>query len=75
MQLPYPDATFDVVVCQCGAMSFPDKRRAIAEARRVLRPGGVFLFTVWDRLDQNEFADTVTLALQSPFPGDPPRSG
>lgn len=73
MQLPYPDATFDVVACQFGAMFFPDKRSAFAEARRVLRPGGVFLFNVWDRLDQNEFADTVTLALQSPFPGDPPR--
>lgn len=73
MQLPYPDATFDVVACQFGAMFFPDKARAYAEARRVLRPGGAFIFNVWDRIEQNEFADTVTQALQSPFPGDPPR--
>lgn len=72
MHLPYPDASFDVVACQFGVMFFPDKPRAFAEARRVLRPGGLFIFNVWDRIDQNEFADTVTLALQSTFPDDPP---
>jgi len=73
MRLPYPDASFDVVACQFGVMFFPDKPAAFAEARRVLRPGGVFIFNVWDRIDQNEFADTVGQALQSLFPGDPPR--
>jgi SAM-dependent methyltransferase len=73
LQLPYPDAAFDVVVCQFGAMFFPDKARAFAEARRVLRPGGAFLFNVWDRIEDNEFADTVTTALASVFPDDPPR--
>jgi SAM-dependent methyltransferase len=73
MQLPFPDASFDVVACQFGVMFFPDKPSAFAEARRVLRPGGVFIFNVWDRIDQNEFADTVTRALESPFPSDPPR--
>src|SRR5205814_9387448 len=42
-------------------------------ARRVLRPGGVFIFSVWDRISENEFADTVTTALESLFPKDPPR--
>ena len=73
MQLPFPDATFDVVVCQFGAMFFPDKAKAFAEARRVLRPGGSFLFNVWDRIERNEFADTVTTALAAVFPDDPPR--
>ena len=73
MQLPFPDATFDAVVCQFGAMFFPDKPKAYAEARRVLRPGGVFLFNVWDRIEENEFADVVTSALESMFPQDPPR--
>src|SRR5256885_14920391 len=59
MQLPFGDATFDAVVCQFGVMFFPDKARAFAEARRVLRPGGVFLFNVWDRIAENEFADPV----------------
>jgi SAM-dependent methyltransferase len=73
MQLPFADATFDAVVCQFGVMFFPDKAKAFSEARRVLRPGGVFMFNVWDRIEDNEFADTVTTALESLFPQDPPR--
>jgi SAM-dependent methyltransferase len=73
MQLPFEDGTFDAVVCQFGVMFFPEKARALSEARRVLRPGGVLIFNVWDRLEENEFADTVTAALSSLFPHDPPR--
>ena len=73
MQLPFAEATFDAVVCQFGAMFFPEKPKAFAEARRVLRPGGVFIFNVWDRITENEFPDTVTSALESVFPEDPPR--
>ncbi len=73
MQLPFHDGTFDAVVCQFGVMFFPDKTRALSEARRVLRPGGVLVFNVWDRIEENEFADTVTAALASVFPEDPPR--
>jgi SAM-dependent methyltransferase len=72
-QLPFPDECFDIVVCQFGVMFFPDKPRAFSEARRVLRPGGAFIFNVWDRIDQNEIAETVTLALKTMFPDDPPR--
>lgn len=73
MQLPFPDGAFDAVVCQFGVMFFPDKPRAYAEAHRVLRPGGVLLFSAWDRIEENEFAETVTGALASLFPADPPR--
>jgi SAM-dependent methyltransferase len=73
MRLPFPDGLFDAVVCQFGAMFFPEKSKAFSEARRVLRPGGVFIFNVWDRIEENEFADTVTTALESLFPKDPPR--
>ena len=72
MALPFGDGTFDAVVCQFGAMFFPDKARAFAQARRVLVPGGVLLFNVWDRIEENEFAATVTEALKSLFPQDPP---
>jgi SAM-dependent methyltransferase len=72
LALPFEDASFDAVVCQFGVMFFPDKPKAFAEARRVLRPGGVFIFNVWDRIEENEFADTVTEALGSLFPEDPP---
>ena len=73
MRLPFADAAFDVVVCQFGAMFFPDKAAAFAEARRVLRPGGHFMFNVWDRIDRNDFAHVVTDALVQAFPADPPR--
>ena len=73
MQLPFPDGTFDAVVCQFGVMFFPDKPKAFSEARRVLRSGGVLVFSVWDRIEENEFADTVTTALEMLFPADPPR--
>ena len=73
LQLPFADGEFDAVVCQFGAMFFPDKAAAFAQARRVLKAGGVFIFNVWDRIEDNEFADTVTTALESLFPADPPR--
>jgi SAM-dependent methyltransferase len=73
IELPFGDGTFDAVVCQFGVMFFSEKSKAFSEARRVLRPGGVFLFNVWDRIRENEFADTVTTALESLFPEDPPR--
>jgi SAM-dependent methyltransferase len=73
LELPFPDQSFDAVVCQFGAMFFPDKARAFAEARRVLRAGGLFLFSVWDRIEENEFADVITAELATLYPGDPPR--
>src|SRR5205823_2197093 len=73
MQLPFDDAAFDAVVCQFGAMFFPDKRKAYGEARRVLAPNGLFIFNVWDRIEENHFADAVTTAMASLFPTDPPR--
>lgn len=72
-QLPFDDGAFDAVICQFGVMFFPDKLRAYAEARRVLRDGGLLLFNVWDAIEHNEFADCVTQALAGVFPDDPPR--
>jgi ubiquinone/menaquinone biosynthesis C-methylase UbiE len=73
LALPFPAASFDVVVCQFGAMFFPDKIAAYKEARRVLRSGGHLIFNVWDRISENEFADVVTQALAAVVPDDPPR--
>jgi SAM-dependent methyltransferase len=73
LQLPFPDEAFDAVVCQFGIMFMPDKARAFSEARRVLRPGGVLLFSVWDRIEDNELADVVTDAVARLFPEDPPQ--
>lgn len=73
LALPFDDGAFDVVACQFGAMFFPDRVAGYAEARRVLRPGGHFVFNVWDRIEANAFADDVTNALAAVFPHDPPR--
>ena len=72
LALPFPDASFDAVVCEFGAMFFPDKPTAFREVRRVLVPGGVFLFSVWDRIEDNEITDVATNALVSVFPENPP---
>lgn len=73
MDLPFEDESFDLVACQFGAMFFPDRPHAYAEIRRVLKPGGFFLFNVWDHIASNEIAETVTHALADVFPDDPPR--
>jgi SAM-dependent methyltransferase len=71
-QLPFPDASFDAVACQFGVMFFPDKVKAYAEARRVLKPGGAFMFNAWCGLADNDFARIVHETVAGLFPQDPP---
>ncbi len=66
--LPYDDGGFDAVVCQFGVMFFPDRVQGYAEARRVLRPGGLLAFNTWDRIERNAVAETVTDALVAAVP-------
>lgn len=73
MELPFPNESFDAGICQFGVMFFPDKAAAFREVHRVLRPGGIFLFDVWDRIEENDFPHTVTGAIASLFPDNPPR--
>ena len=73
MALPFPDQTVDAIVIQFGVMFFPDKGKAHAEMRRVLRPGGALIFNVWDSLAHNDFADACQVALDAFFPDDPPK--
>lgn len=72
LALPFEDHRFDAVCCQFGAMFFSDPVAGYSEARRVLKPGGRFLFSVWDRIEQNDFAQAVHEAVASVFPDDPP---
>jgi ubiquinone/menaquinone biosynthesis C-methylase UbiE len=72
MQLPFPAASFNAVACQFGLMFVPDKAAAFAEARRVLRDGGVFAFNVWDDIAHNPFARIAHTTISRLFPGNPP---
>jgi len=67
LALPFEDHSFDAMVCQFGVMFFSDKLQGYQEARRVLKGDGHFLFNVWDRISENEFADVVTEALAAFF--------
>jgi Methylase involved in ubiquinone/menaquinone biosynthesis len=71
--LPFEDGAFDTLVCQFGAMFFPDKVAAYREALRVLRSGGRFRFSVWDTLAANPASKVVHDAVGAFFPDDPPR--
>ncbi|MGD9671356.1 MAG: class I SAM-dependent methyltransferase [Hyphomicrobiaceae bacterium] len=72
LDLPFHDEEFDVVCCQFGAMFFSDRLRGFLEANRILKAGGTFIFNVWDRIEDNLFANEVTVALAEVFPDDPP---
>ncbi|WP_076858143.1 class I SAM-dependent methyltransferase [Bradyrhizobium mercantei] len=73
LSLPFADASFDIVACQFGAMFFPDRVKGYAEARRVIRPGGRFLFNVWDKIEENDFADVMQQTMHQVFPNNPPQ--
>jgi ubiquinone/menaquinone biosynthesis C-methylase UbiE len=70
-QLPFDDQSFDLVLCLFGIMFFPDKVRANAEARRVLRPGGRYLLVTFNRLDLNPVPEAAGKAVATLFPEDP----
>lgn len=72
MALPFGDGIFDVVCCQFGVMFLPDKTEGYREALRVLRDDGHFIFNVWDQIEHNEFAQSVTATATRFFPNDPP---
>lgn len=71
-ELPFNDNSIDLVVCCFAYMFVPDKPKAFAEAYRVLKPGGVFLFTTWDQLEYNGASYTsmsiVKKYLEEPLP-------
>ena len=76
--LDFPDASFDAVTCSYGLMFCPDPARAVAEIRRVLRPGGRLALAVWDEPARNPYFSTIGKAvapiLQNP-PPDPKAPG
>lgn len=72
-ELPFEDRRFSTIVCQFGVMFFPDKAKAYAEVARVLKPGGTYVFSVWDSLAHNHFARTIHEGIGALYPEDPPQ--
>jgi SAM-dependent methyltransferase len=69
-KLPFRDGEFGAVVCSFGVMFVPDKNAAFSEARRVLKEGGVLLFNVWDRIEENPHILANAEVVEGLFPGD-----
>ena len=77
--LPHPDGSFDAVVSQFGLMFFVDRKQALREMLRVLKPGGRIAVAVWDRLENSDAypeevelleriaGETAANALRAPF--------
>lgn len=70
--LPFEDERFDLVTSQFGVMFFSDRVKAYREARRVLHPGGTFIFNSWDELGNNPMAGLAQETLEHFFPVDTP---
>jgi len=54
-KLPFPEGSFDLVMCQFGLMFFADRRQALTEMHRVLKTGGRLVLSVWQGLDRHPF--------------------
>lgn len=63
--LPFPDANFDRVVANFSMLHLAQPERAMAEAARVLKPGGRFAFTTWAKISENPFVKLVDDAVQA----------
>jgi SAM-dependent methyltransferase len=70
--VPLPDASFDVVFCDHGAMSFADPHSTVPEVARLLRPGGLLAFshsTPFSLLCWDIESDTIEPRLRTPYFG------
>lgn len=64
LEIPLPDAAFDVVLCQHGLQQFPDRPAALREMRRVLELGGRMALCVWSRIEGSPGMAALAEALE-----------
>jgi ubiquinone/menaquinone biosynthesis C-methylase UbiE len=63
LEMPLPDAAFDVVLCQQGLQQFPDRLAALHEMRRVLVPAGHLALSVWGPIERSPGMAALVEAL------------
>ncbi len=63
LAMPFPDASFDLALCQQGLQFFPDRPGALREMRRVMAPGGRLALSVWRAIEHNPFHVAMAEAL------------
>ncbi|MDH5723222.1 MAG: class I SAM-dependent methyltransferase [Alphaproteobacteria bacterium] len=73
LSLSFEDNGFDAVICQFGIMFFPDKAAGLAEMVRVLKPGGMLAFNVWDSMENNKAVKIAHETISKFFESDPPQ--
>lgn len=64
-ELPFADTSFDAVTCRFGLMLVPDTAKALAEIRRVLVPGGVFVGMVWGPPERDALSSPLMAARRA----------
>ncbi len=69
LALPFEDRSFDAVPASSARCSFPTRFRATG-GTPCHEAGGHFFFSVWDRIEENDFADVITQELAAVFPND-----
>ncbi len=75
LEIPLPDAAFDVVLCQHGLQQFPDRPTALREMRRVLMPGGRLALCVWSRIEGSPGMAALAEALERHVGAERERTG
>lgn len=63
LALPFPEAAFDVVLCQLGLQFLPDRAAALAQMRGVLAPGGRLALSVFGPIEHNPATHALADAL------------
>ena len=74
LDLPFPAASFDVVLCQLGLQFFPDRPRALRQMARVLRPGGRAGLSVCSAIERTPAAHAFAQALDKHLGPDASRT-
>ena len=68
VELPFPGAAFDVVLCQSGLQFFPDRPASLREMHRVLEPrGGRLILSVWGPIERSRGFAVAADALAAPY--------